>query len=319
MVCSFESTRKMVSRGMVLIVACVLLTTMGCSDGKEDSENTSVGVSVESSEKGNDLLKTDSEEKTSATAEFQIISGIEPGEKNELAKSGAQSENGDEISLEEAIRRDFEEGMKNALDMEKTDSEGASRAYQALTADYPNRFEPYHRLALLFEAAQDQEAAIALYEEALRMNPASAVFFNDFGWYLYSVHEYERAAAMLQKALSLDAGNPKYITNLALTTAELGRWEEAFALFQKAPGAKSFDSYSAIAAIQLKQASNALEKEDISAGKLKLEMAKENLRKIKSLTSESSTVDELQVWAEELDGFVRKLEEKANMNSEEKK
>lgn len=318
MIHSFEGTRRLIFCGAVFLILGVLTTATGCSKGKGESENTSISVSAESAGNESGGIKTDSGE-DGASVELQIISDSGIDVKSDLAQSEDASSQGDEISLEEAIRRDFEEGMKDALELEKTDPESASRAYQALTADYPNRFEPYHRLALLFEAAQDQEAAIALYEEALRMNPASAVFFNDFGWYLYSVHELERAATMLQKALTIDAENPKYLTNLALVTAEQGRWEEAFALFQRVPGAKSVDSYSSIAAIQLKQALSALEKEDVAAGKSKIEMAKENLKKVKSLTSESSKADELLNWAEDLEEAARTLEEKASMDSENQK
>ncbi len=309
-----ESYRKAFFLGIFWVFLGVLAVT-GCSK-KTSNPESSVSVTAESSNSegnsdeissGDTVSEKRLPEENEASAEFQIISAA----SDEKARSGAMdvfSSQMDDAVLDEAIQKDFEAGMKNALELEKTDLEGASRAYQALTADYPNRFEPYHRLALLFEAAKDHEAAIALYEEALRMNPASAVFFNDFGWYLYSISEFERAAVMIQKALTLEAGNPKYLTNMALVSAELGRWEEAFAFFQKVPGAKSAESYSSIAAVQLKQAMNALEKEDIEAGKSKMEMAKENLKKVRSLDPELPAAAELEIWLKELDEALKKFE-----------
>ncbi|MGN1273338.1 MAG: tetratricopeptide repeat protein, partial [Thermoguttaceae bacterium] len=159
---------------------------------------------------------------------------VQPPVENQVTQENASvpveppSVSNSEDSFQKLIEKDFSEAMAKAKALEATNPEEASRAYQVLTEDYPNRFEPYHRLALLFENEGDDEAAIALYEEAMRKNPTDAAFFNDFGWYSYTQNELVNAEVLLRKANLLAPNTPKYMVNLAVVVAELGRWDDAF-------------------------------------------------------------------------------------------
>jgi len=194
-------------------------------------------------------------------------------------------------SFQQLVEKDFSEAMVKAQALEATDPEEASRAYQVLTEDYPNRFEPYHRLALLFEKAGDDEAAIALYEEAMRKNPTDAAFFNDFGWYSYTQKELVNAEVLLRKANLLAPNTPKYMTNLAVVVAEQGRWDDAFALFMKVPGFNAAKSYLAIAGIQFQQATVAPNPEEAAK---KTQLAEETLKKCLALDPENAAARELE-------------------------
>lgn len=295
--------------GFLLLFSVALTFWAGCDNSKIEREIEKNAVpenDVSSAEKalpaGGSASSTEApggslaESSDGSSVEMQLIPGPAVSVRNSagnpteiLPDSGRGQE-----SLEETIEKDFASGLAKAQALEKTDPDAASRAYQALTADYPNRYEPYHRLALLFEMAHDHDAASALYEEALRMSPADSVFFNDFGWYLYSVREFDRSAAMLRRACQLDPKTPKYQTNLALATAQLGRWEEAFALLQKVPGAKSSESYCTLSAIQLEQGVLALQADRKEEAQQKIELAKETFRKSQALEPDLPAALELQ-------------------------
>lgn len=184
--------------------------------------------------------------------------------------------------------------MAKARALEETDPEAANRAYQVLTEDYPNRFEPYHRLALLFEKEGDDEAAIALYEEAMRKNPTDAAFFNDFGWYSYTKNELVNAEVLLRKANLLAPNTPKYMVNLAVAVAEQGRWDDAFALFMKVPDYNAAKSYLSIAGIQFKQAVDAKLAKNPEEAERKFQLAEETLKKSLALAPEDPAALELQ-------------------------
>ena len=186
--------------------------------------------------------------------------------------------------------------MAKARALEETDPEAASRAYQVLTEDYPNRFEPYHRMALLFERSGDDEAAIALYEEAMRKNPTDAAFFNDFGWYSYTQNELVNAEVLLRKANLLAPNTPKYMVNLAVVVAEQGRWDDAFALFMKVPDYNAAKSYLSIAGIQFHQA---METENPEEAERKFQLAEETLKKSLALAPEDPAALELQKMLDE--------------------
>ncbi len=186
-------------------------------------------------------------------------------------------------SLEETMEKDLAESLKKVDELMKTDAEAACRYLQSLTVDYPNRYEPYHLLALYYEQAQDHEAALALYEEAQRKNPENDVFYEDFGIYLYQTGDFERALSMFQTANSYRPDNQKRWHNSALASAQLERWEEAFTLFQKENGANAAKSYTLVAQTQYEHAIQPLANNQKDAAKDKLQLALETVQKSLSL------------------------------------
>lgn len=230
---------------------------------------------------------------------------VQPPVENQVTQENASvpveppSVSNSEDSFQKLIEKDFSEAMAKAKALEATNPEEASRAYQVLTEDYPNRFEPYHRLALLFENEGDDEAAIALYEEAMRKNPTDAAFFNDFGWYSYTQNELVNAEVLLRKANLLAPNTPKYMVNLAVVVAELGRWDDAFALFMKVPDYNAAKAYLSIAGIQFNQAATAKTSEE---AKKKFQLAEESLKKSLALAPENPDALALQKLLEEHNG-----------------
>lgn len=151
--------------------------------------------------------------------------------------------------------RYFAESIQNGYDLEKKgDLKAASLAYQLLTTEFPNRFEPYHRLARIYEQhknKEDEEMAYVLYEEALRKRPSDAAFFNDYGWFLLSREQAAEALPILQQAVTLAPKEIKYKNNLALCLGKSRRYEEAFLMFKEASAGDSAVAYINLANIQI--------------------------------------------------------------------
>ena len=264
-----------------LSVLCVLSLIGGCTKTEPTAQTP-------------EETQTSSESAQTPSGPAQVS---DPAEVSAPASSAPASPAADsEASFQNLIEKDFAEAMAKARALEETDPEAANRAYQVLTEDYPNRFEPYHRLALLFEKAGDDEAAIALYEEAMRKNPTDAAFFNDFGWYSYTQNELMNAEVLLRKANLLAPNTPKYMVNLAVVVAEQGRWDDAFALFMKVPDYNAAKSYLSIAGIQSRQAAAAKSPEEAEK---KFQLAEETLKKSLALAPEDPAALELQKMLDE--------------------
>ena len=146
----------------------------------------------------------------------------------------------------------FEKAFQRANGMaEKGDIEGASRAFQLMTQDFPDRYEPYHRLALIVEREGDEDTATALYEEALRRRPKDAAFFNDYGWYLLTLQKYSEAHTLLYQAVNLDGQEKKYQNNLACCLAFERRYDEAFMMYKKSANGNSAEAHLNLARNQI--------------------------------------------------------------------
>lgn len=146
----------------------------------------------------------------------------------------------------------FQTAFQRAKKMEDSgDTDGASLAYQMMTQDFPNRYEPYHRLAMIYERNSDEDAATALYEEALRLRPKDASFYNDYGWYLVTLRQYPEAHVLLYQAVRMAEGEKKYQNNLACCLTYEKRYEEAFLMFQKASDGDSSQAYMNLARNQI--------------------------------------------------------------------
>ncbi len=279
-------------RWIFIVIFCTLFTlSAGCKPAEKPTDGESAAPSGTETTGETSAKTTEDEE---PLMEIQVPTPAADGAAGTNASGSNATDLDASEPLEEAIERDFTHAMARALEQEKTDPGAASRAYQVLTSDYPNRFEPYHRLALLAEAKNDDELAIAMYEEAERKNPKDAGFFNDFGWYLYTRHEFSEAAVKLRQADSLAPNTPKYQTNLAMTLAQTGNYDGAFLQLQKVQGAKAASSYTTIGAIQFEQGVRFLEDGQEEEAQRKFVQSRETIQKALALDPELKSAKEIE-------------------------
>lgn len=105
--------------------------------------------------------------------------------------------------------------------------------HHALNVD-ENNFVAHTNLGLALDEKGRPEAAIAEYEEALRIQPGYAEAHNDLGNALARVGRLTEAIAHYQRSLELVPGLPQVHNNLGTALAQDGQLAEAIAHFQKA-------------------------------------------------------------------------------------
>jgi Flp pilus assembly protein TadD len=78
------------------------------------------------------------------------------------------------------------------------------------------------------------EEALAAFEQAIRLDPNHAVYYNEKGLALYDLKRYEEALAAFEQAIRLDPNHSTYHNNKGNTLNILKRYEEALIAFEQA-------------------------------------------------------------------------------------
>jgi len=120
--------------------------------------------------------------------------------------------------------------------------------YERLIAEYPQRYQPYHRLAVVADHQQQHREAEKLYFRAIRLNRHDAEVFNDLGYCLYSQGKLAEAERILKQAVTMNPRSARFRNNLGLVLGRLGRYDEAFAQFRR--GGRQADALHNLAVIR---------------------------------------------------------------------
>ncbi len=92
----------------------------------------------------------------------------------------------------------------------------------------------YYRLGRYFDDRGDSEAAIRLFQKAMKSDPTLAAAYNDLGGIFQRKGQMEKALLFYQKALSLQPEFTEAHYNFGNAYKELGRWSESVSHTQKA-------------------------------------------------------------------------------------
>jgi tetratricopeptide (TPR) repeat protein len=107
--------------------------------------------------------------------------------------------------------------------------------YERLTRDFPERYEPHHRLAIVLDRQKRHREAQSHYAEAQRRAPEKAAeIFNDLGYSFYLQGQLNKAESALAKAVQLEPTNARFRNNLGLVLGHQGRLPEALEQFRQA-------------------------------------------------------------------------------------
>ncbi|GAB6184783.1 hypothetical protein JCM17478_02850 [Thermopirellula anaerolimosa] len=112
--------------------------------------------------------------------------------------------------------------------------EEARGAYELLIAARPDRYEAFHRLAVVADRQQRYTEAEALYSQAIRLSPGNPELFNDLGYSFLLQNEFAKAEVAILKAVAIAPSTERYRNNLGLAYGFQGRYEEAMEQFRKA-------------------------------------------------------------------------------------
>ena len=107
----------------------------------------------------------------------------------------------------------------------------AREVYKRLRDDYPERPEPYHRLAVVADRQRRHDEAQQLYTRALQLSPRDPELFNDLGYCFYLQGKLEKAESALRKAVRLEPDNSRFHNNLGMVLGQQQRHDEALKAF----------------------------------------------------------------------------------------
>ena len=129
----------------------------------------------------------------------------------------------------------FAQEMARARNLERAGKyEEARPIYEGLIADYPDRYEPRHRLGVVADRQRRYREAQALYSEAIRLEPNNPDVFNDLGYCLFLQGQLDKSESALLKSVSLSPADSRYRNNLGMVYGHQGRYEEALDQFRSA-------------------------------------------------------------------------------------
>jgi len=128
---------------------------------------------------------------------------------------------------------DFFDGMMKGRQYELEGKLAEARQiYERLIVQYPHRYEPYHRLGVVADREKRYREAVALYTQAIALNPDPEIF-NDLGFSYYLQGQLDKAESALLKAVSMKPANPRFRNNLGMVYGFQGRYEEALEQFRR--------------------------------------------------------------------------------------
>jgi len=130
---------------------------------------------------------------------------------------------------------DFDEEIIRARGLEKSGKYEEARAtYQRLIVEFPDRYEGYHRLAVVADRQKRYREAQGLYEEAIRLKRDNPDLFNDLGYCFFLQGQLDKAERSLLKAVAMAPSKPRYRNNLGMVYGHQRRYEEAMDQFRRA-------------------------------------------------------------------------------------
>lgn len=162
---------------------------------------------------------------------FKTAAKTAPKEDPAAASKAAASKVGPE----------FAEGLMRGRQLETANKLAEAREiYQNLIVKYPDRYEPYRRLGVVADRQKRYREAVALYSQAIALNPDPEIF-NDLGYCYYLQGQLDKAESALLKAVSMKPANARFRNNLAMVYGHQGRFDEALEQFRR--GGSEADAY----------------------------------------------------------------------------
>lgn len=112
--------------------------------------------------------------------------------------------------------------------------EQARRAYQQALETDAHCVPAYLGLARLYQALEDPERALAVYQKGVQALPREASLWYEMGMLQARQKDFAGAEKGLRAAADLDPDNRTYQTTLGYCLARSGRYDDAFQCFRKA-------------------------------------------------------------------------------------
>lgn len=164
-----------------------------------------------------------------------------PGEPSrEVAEHGSRP--GPKKKSADEFSRSYDQELLEARNLERVGKLNEARGmYERLLGREPERYEAYHRLAVVSDRQRRYREAQALYSQAVRLQPQASDLWNDLGYCLFLQGRLDQSERALLKAVALSPSNARYRNNLGMVYGHEGRYEEALDQFRR--GGSEADAY----------------------------------------------------------------------------
>ena len=103
----------------------------------------------------------------------------------------------------------------------------AEQVYRRILDGEPNHTGALHLLGVICQQQGDHEAALELIGRAIALNPAKAVYHNNYGAALLALGRHEEALQSFQRTLAIRPQYADALANLGMAQMSLGQDAEA--------------------------------------------------------------------------------------------
>jgi len=177
-----------------------------------------------------DSASASSPEKSSAAAAKKSRPKPSSSELSRSSSAASQSKSADSKEAKSQFAQQF--SRARGFEAEKK-YEQARSIYEQLIVQYPERYESYHRLAVVADQQRRHREAEALYAEALRLEPMSGSLLGDLGYCYFLQGKLTKAESALAKAVAIEPAEIRHRNNLGLVYGHQGKNEEALENFRR--------------------------------------------------------------------------------------
>ncbi|MEM4217995.1 MAG: tetratricopeptide repeat protein, partial [Candidatus Methanomethylicaceae archaeon] len=182
-----------------------------------------------------------------AGKENSALTPLLSAEKNTNTVARSKSKGGK--PNDKQAEADYAAQLVKARTLERSGKLDAAREiYKQLIVQSPERYEAYHRLAVVCDRQQRYLEAEALYMQAIRLNPTNPDLFNDLGYCYLLQGKFDKAERAILKAVGLSPANERYRNNLGLVYGYQGRYDAALEQFRR--GGSEPDAWYNLAYVQ---------------------------------------------------------------------
>jgi Flp pilus assembly protein TadD len=172
---------------------------------------------------------------------YQIAIGQEPSADlwYRLGLSNVQLGHGAQALYCFAKAQDLDpdhEGALERLSLYYTAEGDLDQAYKyldRLVVVAPENWKAHNALGVLADRQRDFNRARSHYIEALKLRPDLAIVWNNLGYSVYLMDDFEAAIKYMERALELDPSHQPARKNLALVYVRQGQFQQALDTFLK--------------------------------------------------------------------------------------
>ncbi len=206
------------------VAACLAAMSAGCKSGSGAGERSWANPFARS-------------EKPAEKTSLDPVAAELAAAKRPAAKSGGIESllpaKSSKRSAKSAVAQ-YDQDLIKARNLESSGKlDDARAAYEKLIALSADRYEAYHRLAVVCDRQRRHREALDLYTQAVERQAEDPELWNDLGYSLFLQGRLDQSERALAKAVAMAPRNARFRNNLGMVYGHQGRYDEAMEEFRQ--------------------------------------------------------------------------------------